>query len=365
VQDVTVNPGGTSFTLGTVLNLTKPSGEPSGTNGWSYANPFKLSSTGKTYLFTRGPNFNPDLKIHDDTQPYGNINSWTTASTFISNPSQRPYVKYDSNNVDRIGVAFTDGHPRNVQNNIYYAYFKDDAYWRVDGTKIKDRSAGPLVMSDMSGAGTVYNHNNNPAGNNSWIWDVATDSTGHPVLTYVTFPDNTHHQYHWARWDGTQWIDRTLVTNAGPYIGDVAEDNYSAGLVLDHADPNTVYLSYMNAGTWNLMQWKTGNSGQTWSTDLITNGYGPTDENIRPYVPLNRPADTDMVLWLRGQYDYWNFSKGVGYDTSVQLWTSNGSASAPLTPEPGALALFATALLILPRRRAFRGTGNSPVIPHS
>ncbi len=350
-QDITVNPDGTSFTLSAPLRINR-SGDVTGSSGWSYANPFKLSSLNKTYLFSRGPNFNPVLRVHDDAQPYGSATSWGIATTFISNPGQRPYVKYDSNNVDRVGFAFTDGHPRNVNNNIYYSYLKDNAYWRVDGTKIKDTSAGPLVLSDMGGTGTVFDKAANPAltGGNSWIWDVATDPTGHPVVTYSTFPSNTQHQYHWARWDGNNWIDRILVKDAGPYIGDASEANYSAGIVLDHADPNIVYLSYLNAGTWNLMQFKTINNGETWSTDLITNGLGATQENIRPYVPLNRPLDQEMVLYLRGQYDFWNGSKGVGYDMGVKIWTNTPSTTA-LTPEPSTLALAACAFLWIGRRR--------------
>ncbi len=59
-----------------------------------------------------------------------------------------------------------------------------------------------------------------------------------------------------------------------------------------------------------------------------------------------------MVLWLAGQYDYWNFGTGgalansVGYDTDVKLWTNQ-------VPEPSSLALLAAGgLLALRRRRA-------------
>jgi hypothetical protein len=349
-QDITVNANG-SFTFGSPLSLNR-SGDVTGSNGWSYANPFRLASENKTYLFSRGPNFNPVMRVHDDAQPYSTLASWSTATTFISNPGQRPYVKYDSNNTDRVGIAFTDGHPRNVLNNIYYAYMQGGSYYKIDGTKIKDVSAGPILLSDMTGAGTVFDHTANPAatGNNSWIWDVATDTTGHPVLTYATFPDNNHHQYHWARWDGSQWIDRTLLT-AGPSIALSAEANYSAGIVLDHTDPTKIYMSWMNAGTWNLQQWKTNNDGLTWSSDLIANGSGPTDENIRPYVPLNHPADTDMVLYLRGQYDYWNFSQGVGYQTAVKLWSNPTTASSALpVPEPSTFLLVLPFFLLTRRR---------------
>src|SRR5437764_15081244 len=108
----------------------------------------------------------------------------------------------------------------------------------------------------------------------------------------------------------------------------------------------------MNAGTWNLQQWKTGDEGKSWATDLIANGFGPSDENVRPYVPLNRPSDTEMVMWLRGQYDYWNLSKGVGYDMSVQLWSKPLGGSSNSVPEPSSLSavLIAGALLIRRRR---------------
>jgi len=352
VRNFSLNPNG-SFSLGSLSTLSESS-QVSGSNGWTYANPYRLSSENKTYLFSRGPNFNPVYRVRDDA-----TGTWGTAKTFISNPNQRPYVKYDSNNTDRVGFTFTDAHPRNVDNNIYYSYMKNGAYWRADNTKIKDLSAGPITPADMSGSiGTIWNHTQHvpTQGDNSWVWDIATDPTGHPVIAFTTFPDDLHHQYHWARWTGTSWDDYVIMNNAGPYIGASSEGNYSAGIALDHTDPTIVYQSWQNAGTWNLQQWKLNTDGQTWSTDLIANGFGPADENIRPYVPLNRPADTELVMWLRGQYDYWNLSSGVGYDTGVQLWMNHqpaglGGDSSPIVPEP-TLGLAPLAILLLRRRRA-------------
>ena len=212
--------------------------------------------------------------------------------------------------------------------------------------------------ADMAGSvGTIWDHTQHVAtqGNDSWVWDIATDATGHPVVAYTTFPSTTKHQYHWARWDGRGWDDHVIMPNAGPYIGNVAEANYSAGIALDHTDPTIVYQSWQNAGTWNLQQWKLNGDGETWATDLIANGSGPLDENIRPYVPLNRPADTEMVMWLRGQYDYWNFSVGNGYRTSVQLWTNQTSPAGVSLPEPTTAALIAPLATLLLRRRRRRG----------
>lgn len=351
-QDITINGDG-SITPGPVTTLPN-TGAPTGSSGWTYANPFHLSSESKTYVFSRGPNFNPVVRTQIDGS-----GTWTNATTFISNPGQRPYVKYDSNNADRIGVAFTDGHPRNVDNNIYYTYIKNGAYYAANGVKIKDMSAGALTPADMAtsagGAGVVWDRTASvpTEGSNSWIWDVATDpATGNPVIAYTTFPSNERHQYHWARWTGSEWDDRILINNAGGTIALSGEINYSGGLVLDHSNPEIVYTSARNAGTWNLQQWKLNDDDLTWATELIANGFGPHDENVRPYVPLNRPADTEMVMFLRGQYDYWNNTIGAGYDMSVQLWT-NGSLpeSEAFNPEPGSIAAFALAALALRRRR--------------
>src|SRR4029079_8322994 len=124
---------------------------------------------------------------------------------------------YDSNNLDRIGVAFTDGHPRNVDNNIYYTYIKNGAYYAANGSKIKDLSAGAITPADMSassgGAAVVWDHTANvpTQGPTSGIWDVATDATGHPVIAFATFPSDERHQYHWARWTGSEWEAHTLI----------------------------------------------------------------------------------------------------------------------------------------------------------
>jgi hypothetical protein len=351
-QDVTINPTSGAMTAGTVNTLGAWSF--GGSSGWTYANPYRLSDdngAAKTYLFARAPNFNPSYRVRNDA-----TGAWGAAQPLVLNSGQRPYVKYHSNNVDRIGFAFTDGHPRNVQNNIYYAYLQDGAYFRVDGTKIKDMSAGALTLAEMQGsAGTVYNHTGNPAGDDSWIWDVASDDQGRPVVAYATFLSDTVHEYHWSRWEDGQWHDRRLV-RAGPSIALSGETHYSAGIALDPTDPETVYLSYRNAGTWNLQQWKLNDDGESWATQLIANGFGPTDENVRPFVPQNRPADDEMVLWLRGHYDYWNNTVGAGYDMSVMLWQSNPptGGAAGSVPEPSFVAFSLIGALVVSTRRCRR-----------
>ncbi len=371
-RNVTVNANGTLSP--STLETTLPGTDIAGTSGWTYANPYRLSndvpngggaSKSNTYLFSRGPNFNPVYRVRDDAS-----NTWGAAKTLISNTTQRPYVKYGSNNTTRAYFAFTDAHPRNVDNNIYFAYLEGGAYYRANGSKIRDMSSGPITLADVqistgaNASGTVWNHTTHAPiagipsqGDNSWIWDVSTDSTGAPVVAFSTFPTDNDHQYHWARWNGSQWIDRVLVNDAGGSIALAGEGHYSGGLTLDPTNPNIVYLSRQDTGgNWDLEQWKTSNAGLSWSTLNIAEGAGAALENVRPYVPLNRPANTEMVLWLAGQYDYWNFGTGgalansVGYDTDVKLWIN-------AVPEPASLSLLGLLglMCLRPQRTMRRG----------
>ncbi len=86
---------------------------------------------------------------------------------------------------------------------------------------------------------------------------------------------------------------------------------------------------------------KTSDGGNTWTTLAITAGTG--DKDIRPVVPLNRPADTEMVMWISGDYSHWDATVGDGFDTSVMLWTNT-------VPEPGMLGIALLPFAFLARR---------------
>jgi len=83
-----------------------------------------------------------------------------------------------------------------------------------------------------------------------------------------------------------------------------------------------------------------------------------------------------MVMWLRGQYDFWNFTThpDQGYDMSVMLWTNKVAAGGAggaggaesSVPEPAgalaAIAISATALLAR-RRHHDRPKDETPASP--
>jgi hypothetical protein len=211
---------------------TLPTNTP-GPLGYTYPNPVQLSAEGnRIYLFWRGGNFNPSLSTSSN-----NGDTWSAARTVISNPGQRPYVKYASNGRDTIAMAFTEGHPRSLQTSIYYAAYRAGALHRADGSTIATMANLPIPLT---AGDKVYDQATN---SRAWVHDVALDQAGHPVIVYATFPTNTDHRYRYARWDGTRWTDRELVRAGRSMSADPTGAYYSGGITLDHQDPSTVHLS--------------------------------------------------------------------------------------------------------------------------
>ncbi len=190
----------------------------SGPLGATYPNPWMVpGETDQAFVFWRAANFQQAYSI--GTYAPGTITwTWTPVETLILNLGERPYVKYDSFGSCRIALAFTNGHPDHTLNNIYYAAIGRDslgglAFFRADGSKIKNIEDGPLEPSEPE---VVFDRTADPdvTGENSWIWDVSFDREGRPVIAFATFPSRTHHQYHWARFDGNEWDDQILLYEA-------------------------------------------------------------------------------------------------------------------------------------------------------
>lgn len=89
------------------------------------------------YNFYRGENLDPNFIISDD-----NGTTWSNGGWLIRKDKERPYIKYASNNVDKIFFAVSDAHPREYYNhghggtNIYLGYLYSGGIYQADGTKI-------------------------------------------------------------------------------------------------------------------------------------------------------------------------------------------------------------------------------------
>jgi hypothetical protein len=236
----------------------------------------------------------------------------------VRNPGQRPYVKY-SGRGDTIHVAYSEGHPNATQTGIRYAAFRDGRLLRANGSVI---GAAPLRAKAGE---SVYRGRSR-----AWVWDVASDSAGRPVIVYAIFASKTDHRYRYARWNGSRWIDRHLAKAGGSIVTAGREYQYSGGLSLDQGDPSTVYISRRVGRRFEIERWRTPDRGRTFKRVAVT--AGSRQNNMRPVVPRGSHADgAAPVLWMSGAYPgYTTFGTGI----RAQFPTAPTEAPAPpVTPQ--------------------------------
>ncbi|MFA7419469.1 MAG: glycoside hydrolase family 88 protein [Melioribacteraceae bacterium] len=293
-----------------------------GKSSFCYTNPVMLSAeNNRVYLFWRGGNYKPTFSFTDD---FGK--TWSNAQTLVQSENIdliRPYMKVASNGIDEIHFAFTDGHPRNEPlNSIYYMKYKKGKFFKADGTQIGDASHLPIKheITDV-----VFNaqHNFTATGNGvrAWIWDVAFENNGNPVLVYSLLPEETLHRYFYARFNGKSW-DNYFISNAGKSFPRLnltkeqrdPEPHYSGGIYLDHQNPANVYLSKPVKDVFEIFKYSTSDFGKSWSGTQLT--HNSLKNNVRPYVVRFAPESiSPRVLWMHGDYEhYTNFSTGIKTD---------------------------------------------------
>jgi rhamnogalacturonyl hydrolase YesR len=290
-----------------------------GDYNFCYTNPVMLSAEkNRIYLFWRGGNFKPAFAYSDNLGQ-----SWSKTQTLIQSVEYfltRPYVKICTNNKDEIHFAFTDGHPRNEPlNSIYYIKYKNGKFFKADGTRIGDMNHLPIKHESADKVyDAVSNYKSTGSGSRAWIWDMALDKNGMPVIAYSRLPEETVHEYYYAKFDGNVWNNH-FITNAGKYFPRAVtnksqrerEPHYSGGISLDHSNPSIVYLSKPGGDIFEIEKWITNDNGTSWSGRSITKN--SLKDNVRPYVALNSPENiSPRLFWMTGDYEhYTNFSTSI------------------------------------------------------
>ncbi|MCP4726728.1 MAG: DUF4861 domain-containing protein [bacterium] len=293
--------------------------------GYTYPNPVMLSQEeNRTYLFWRGDEWKPCFSTSTDLGE-----NWSKAEILITSEGARPYMKIASNGKDKIHFAFTDGHPRNEPvNSIYYAMYQNGAFYKADGSKIKDLNSLPMDRqeSDLVFDGRVDSVR-------SWIWDVAFDEEDHPVIVYTRLPEETDHRYHYARWNGEKWIDNE-ISPAGKWFPETPENkrepepHYSGGIILDHSNPSIVFLSRQINGVFEIEKWTTNDSGNSWESVLVTEN--STGNNVRPVTIRNKPQNVNPdVLWMNNR----KYIHYTNYNTAIKMDISEKPFSGEIEPD--------------------------------
>jgi hypothetical protein len=277
-----------------------------------YSHPAMLSEENdRIYMFFRGVMPGESYAGWGQYYSYSDDQgeTWADGAYLINtrNFDNPVYLKASSDNKSRIDILFTDGHPKIGPASVYHMYYEKGAFHKTNGDPIASTGGIPIGPEQAT---KVYDVSTNKT--KSWIWDIALDKKGRPVVAYTRYPDETDHRYHYAQWDGKQWLDEE-VTAAGGMITvlqpgeEVEEGHYSGGIVLDHNDPSNVYLARQVKGIFEIEHWK--RIGKTWKTTPIT--INSVESNLRPYVVAHYPGQNPIVLWMNGFYNHYTKFKTV------------------------------------------------------
>ena len=278
--------------------------------GVTYMNLHYMQDEGLLYNFFRnGQNINPYFITSAD---HGK--TWANRTRLIQDEVDgrtRPYVRYLQRDPNTVGIFFTEAHPRSFGTSIYYADFQSGAFFRADGTKIKDLAQGPLRPSETDriyqGSGEKISQARTLSQKQSaWTSSMAADSQKRPHLGYTLYLSNDDHRYRMASWNGTQWVDREVAYGGKCLYA--AESSYTGLITLDPADPTHVYISSDVDPT-------TGKDLEG-THEIYTATIGPEDDistikwapitsgskhrNIRPLVVAGEGYK--VVLWLSGPW---------------------------------------------------------------
>lgn len=280
-----------------------------------YSNPVMLSDeNNRIYMFFRSHekqgkevNWKQNYAFSDDLGE-----TWSNAQSYLNSGgsyNKIPYLKIVSDNKSKIHFLFTDGHPKLGLSSVYHMYYEKGKFHQTGGEPIAAFTETPL---DIARINKLYDSDKGKT--RSWIWDIALDKKGYPVVAYARYPSVSDHIYHYARWDGRQWQDQELL-NSGGYItkpeksGKVLEEHYSGGVVLDHHHPQNVFLSRQVNGVFEIEHWQL--KGRRWNKKAVT--ANSSANNIRPYV-VDGYTGKPILMWMNGTYEHY-----VRYKTDLLI----------------------------------------------
>ncbi|MBX2816359.1 MAG: BNR repeat-containing protein [Saprospiraceae bacterium] len=273
----------------------------------TYMNLYHLQDQGVLYNFFRGINYNPSFitsKDHGET--------WSNPTHLIEDEvdgRHRPYARYCSDGKSTIHISFTDAHPRNYGNSLYYAVLKDNHYHRVDGSTIKAVADGPLLPSEADlvyvGRGGTNEETDLSVPYSAWTSSISHDEEGHPHIAYSVYLDNQDHRYRIASWDGIQWQDRE-VAHAGGCLYD-RESSYTGLIALDPQDPSYVVISTdvhpttgAPLGVHEIFSARVGPGMEKSNIKWVALTEESPVRNIRPLILRYRKKR--VVVWMRGDF---------------------------------------------------------------
>lgn len=301
----------------------------------TYANPWYLSAENKVYAAARSVSTSPAWLVSSDAGSSWNFYGRLTSIAAVGFTAG--YYKYWGNGTDRIDFVGTEGHPRDVDNNLWHGYYRAGKLYDSQD-QIVDDDAGDLDAQAVAKFTRVFATGTELNGTplyRTWVHDIARYPDGTIALTAqarTNFSQSTpsdsdpDKRLIYARWDGDAWKSSYLV-KAGPKL--YSDEQDFTGVSAVHPDnPNVIFVSTTfdprdDETTFpkhEIFMGVTCDGGATWKWAPITQD--STVDNLRPVVP-KWDADHTLLLWLKG-----NFITSQRYDLQV-VGTTVLSKAAP------------------------------------
>jgi hypothetical protein len=288
--------------------------------GVTYMNLYTVEKQQRLYNFFRlGMDLNPYVSYSQDQGE-----TWQGFNHFIQDEvpgRHRPYNRYNQRNKNSIGINFTDGHPRDYGNSLYYASFDGESFYRADGNKIKNLEDGPLSTSESEKIYQGSETLNKPEGygsvpNSAWTIDLEMNKQQQPYLGYSVYQKDNDIRYRLAHWNGDNWIDREIAY-AGNYLYQI-ESSYSGLLALDPENPENIVISSdvnpkigQQTGDTHEIYIATVKEQDTIATiDWLPLTKNSKERNIRPTIVSGEGYK--VLLWMAGPFNHFqDFSTNI------------------------------------------------------
>ena len=297
-------------------------------NNTTYPSPFILSDDPEhIYFCWRGIGWHPTiakLSLPDDKDEVDVV--WGPYQ-IVQSTGVRPYAKYMSNGKDKIYLTYTTGHPDNeLPNFLYFNYIDIKTLQLTDvrGTVLSTIADGTFKVNKTGDYAKQYPSTvvDNPS-ERDWVWQIASDRNGNPVIAMVRISDNKEsHDYYYAKWNGHEW-KKTFLINAGGHFHQTPnlEKCYSAGMAIDPSNVNEVYCSLPVEGkygkVYEIVRFIMSEDGEVISKEAVTKD--SQLNNVRPYIVPNSKNTPLRLTWMYGNYYDWIVSSRYpqGYCTGI------------------------------------------------
>ena len=297
-------------------------------NNTTYPSPFILSDDPEhIYLCWRGIGWHPTiakLSLPDDKDE-GDV-VWGPYQ-IVQSTGARPYAKYMSNGKDKIYLTYTAGHPDNeLPNFLYFNYIDIKTLQLTDvrGTVLSTIADGTFKVNKTGDYAKQYPSTvvDNPS-ERDWVWQIASDRNGNPVIAMVRISDNKEsHDYYYAKWNGHEW-KKTFLINAGGHFHQTPnlEKCYSAGMAIDPSNVNEVYCSLPVEGkygkVYEIVRFIMSEDGEVISKEAVTKD--SQLNNVRPYMIPASEGTPLRLTWMYGNYYDWivSLQHPQGYSTGI------------------------------------------------